>query len=327
MTILGKEGAAFKKTAAPFLLGFFLIIILGLAIVLYTGTVGAKNLSQGKLSVFAANVLRLKIAKVNGHSVLYKNYVNDLITLTKLYGQQSPDQKISDDLISEQVLSRLIANVVIEDLADKFNVKVAKEDIEKITQNIYQQYGDENKAAAELEKNYGWNMNIYIDRVIKPLLLQEKVMEAFQNSDTQGYDGADEIRASHILFTIDEEHSDADMKKLGEEVLAKIKGGEDFAKMAEQYGTDSTASLGGDLNWFGKGSMVPEFEEAVFTLNQDQLSDSLVKTKYGYHIVKNTGKRKAKNFDKYITDQLKQAKIEILMDVKNPFDKIEEPTQ
>lgn len=98
------------------------------------------------------------------------------------------------------------------------------------------------------------------------------------------------VRASHILFKANAQtpEGEADAKKRAEEVLAKIKGGADFAEMAKQYGTDGTAPQGGDLGYFTKGRMVPEFENAIFGAKSTGLIPTLVKTQFGYHIVKVT---------------------------------------
>ena len=85
------------------------------------------------------------------------------------------------------------------------------------------------------------------------------------------------VRASHILV---EKHSKA------LEIISKIKEGEDFKKMAKLHSTCPSKKKGGDLGFFGKGQMVPEFERAAFNLNPGQMTNEPVKTKFGYHIIK-----------------------------------------
>ncbi len=97
-------------------------------------------------------------------------------------------------------------------------------------------------------------------------------------------------RASHILIKADgtTPEADAAAKAKATEVLNKIKGGADFAAMARQFGTDGTTATGGDLGWFQQGRMVPEFEKAVFGASSTGLLPNLVKTSFGYHIIKVT---------------------------------------
>jgi len=80
---------------------------------------------------------------------------------------------------------------------------------------------------------------------------------------------------------------DTDKKKReqAEEVLKRIRAGEDFEKLAKEFSTDSTKDKGGDLGWFGHGEMVPEFEKAAYALKAGEVSD-VVQSKFGYHIIK-----------------------------------------
>ena len=87
---------------------------------------------------------------------------------------------------------------------------------------------------------------------------------------------ADKIRCAHILVT---------KESTAKEVLEKLSKGESFAKLAEQYSIDGTKKRGGDLGFFGHGMMVKEFEKAAFDLQKGQTS-GLVKTQFGYHIIK-----------------------------------------
>lgn len=117
-------------------------------------------------------------------------------------------------------------------------------------------------------------------------------------------DSAFSAKASHILFEVKKDTTnkaktdslDANAKKTAEDILKRIKEGADFAFMASQYGSDGTAEKGGDLGWFTQGKMVKEFENAVFAASGTGLLPNLVKTEFGYHIIKVTS---AKTKTKY----------------------------
>jgi len=91
---------------------------------------------------------------------------------------------------------------------------------------------------------------------------------------------AGKVRASHILV---DKHSQALA------LISKIAEGEDFGKVARAHSTCPSKKKGGDLGWFTKGQMVPEFERAAFALNAGAMTRDPVKTKFGYHIIKRTG--------------------------------------
>lgn len=75
-----------------------------------------------------------------------------------------------------------------------------------------------------------------------------------------------------------------------EEVLKRVKAGENFENLAKEYSDDGSKQNGGDLGWFGKGRMVPEFEKAAFALQPGQTSE-IVESQFGFHIIKNEGRR------------------------------------
>jgi peptidyl-prolyl cis-trans isomerase D len=99
------------------------------------------------------------------------------------------------------------------------------------------------------------------------------------------YSTPEQVRASHILFKTDGKNDEA-VKKKAEEVMAKVKAGGDFAALAKQYSEDTgSKDKGGDLDYFGRGTMYKEFEDAAFALKPGQISD-LVKSPVGFHIIK-----------------------------------------
>ena len=89
---------------------------------------------------------------------------------------------------------------------------------------------------------------------------------------------ANKIRCSHILVK---------NATIANEVMGKIKNGEDFGKLAAEYSIDGSKRRGGDLGSFGRGVMVRPFEQAAFALEKGQVSEP-VKTQFGYHIIKRT---------------------------------------
>jgi peptidyl-prolyl cis-trans isomerase D len=129
------------------------------------------------------------------------------------------------------------------------------------------------------------------------------------------YQTPEQVRASHILLKTDGK-DEAAVKKVAEGVLAKAKAaGANFGALAKQFSEDDASKAnGGDLDYFGKGTMVPEFDAAAWALAPGQMSD-LVKTKFGFHIIKIVDKRAAAtkplaDVKAQLVDQIKSEKAQ-----------------
>jgi peptidyl-prolyl cis-trans isomerase C len=90
-----------------------------------------------------------------------------------------------------------------------------------------------------------------------------------------------EIHAAHILLK---------NEKKAKEVMDKLSAGQSFAEMARKHSSCPSSKNGGDLGWFGKGRMVPEFEKAAFDAEPGKVIGP-VKTQFGYHLIKVLGKK------------------------------------
>jgi peptidyl-prolyl cis-trans isomerase D len=131
------------------------------------------------------------------------------------------------------------------------------------------------------------------DAIRAKATVPEASIERAYNEGIAQYTSPEQVRASHILLKT-EGKDDAAVKAKAEDVLKQARGGADFAALAKKYSEDEgSAKNGGDLDYFGKGKMVPEFDQVVFTMQPQQISD-LVKTQFGYHIIKLFDKKPAK---------------------------------
>jgi peptidyl-prolyl cis-trans isomerase D len=129
-----------------------------------------------------------------------------------------------------------------------------------------------------------------IDAMRSKVVVPSADIERAYNSNIEQYSTPEQVRASHILLKT-EGKDDAAVKAAAEDVLKQAKAGADFAALAKKYSEDeASAKNGGDLDYFGKGKMVPEFDQVAFTLEPGQVSD-LVKTQYGYHVIKVVDKK------------------------------------
>lgn len=149
------------------------------------------------------------------------------------------------------------------------------------------------------------------DRALQTAVLSKDVgptvtdaaVRARYDQDVAGKPGEEEVHAKHILVD-----NEADAKK----IIADLKGGADFAALAKQYSKDpSAAQQGGDLGFFKKDEMVPEFADAAFALQPGQVSETPVHSQFGWHVILLVERRRADppNFDK-ARDELRQKMIQ-----------------
>ena len=123
--------------------------------------------------------------------------------------------------------------------------------------------------------------------------VSEADIEARYKAHPERYTQAETRRASHILLVVAKDASDADIAKVetkAKEILSQVKANpKTFVELAKKHSQDpGSAQKGGDLEWFGKGMMVKPFEDAVFSLKQDQISE-VVRSDFGLHIIRVTG--------------------------------------
>jgi len=256
----------------------------------------------------------LPAALVNNNIIKYSDFNDDIKTLTRFYskiGAQQPDvPKPTDSEIRKNVMDRLVQNEVLKELALKYNLSVSDQDIETEFNKLSSQRDPSSGSVSdEIMDLYGWSVGQFKEKVLKPYLLQQKLADALTKDEAVNKAAEDKAK----------------------EVLAKVKAGEDFAKLAAEYSADiSNAKSGGELGWFGKGLMVPEFETAAFALAAGETSD-LVKTQFGYHIIKVEDVKKDKdgsvtevkaahiliagvNVDQFLKDEVAKASVKKMVE-------------
>lgn len=120
-------------------------------------------------------------------------------------------------------------------------------------------------------------------RDIAPMVTDAAVRARYDR-DVAGKPGEAEVHASHILVA-----NEADAVA----IIAELKKGGDFAAIAKTRSSDPGAAQGGDLGWFKKGDMLPEFADAAFALQPGQVTDKPVHTQYGWHVIRVEERRTA----------------------------------
>ena len=173
----------------------------------------------------------------------------------------------------ENVLQQYIQRIVISEIAKKKGFDKnpeLKEQLELIKDNYI--------AIEYLKKE-----------VTNKVEVSEEDIKAYYESHKDEFKMPEMVRSRHILIKTDPSASDNDKKKArekAEDILKKIKAGEDFAKLASDLSDDTgSKTKGGELGFFPKGRMVKPFEDAAFSLKPGEVS-GIVETQFGYHIIK-----------------------------------------
>jgi len=169
---------------------------------------------------------------------------------------------------------------VVAFTADRFRDKVSLSDADIAT------YFDAHKAEYRVgEQRTVKYLLLDRDQARQKIVVPATDIQRSYNDNIQQYQTPEQIRASHILLKT-EGKNEADVKKRAEAILAQVKGGADFAALAKKESEDDGSKAnGGDLGFFGKGRMVPEFEKAAFAMQPGQTSD-LVRSQFGFHIIR-----------------------------------------
>lgn len=124
--------------------------------------------------------------------------------------------------------------------------------------------------------------NEFVSKKIDASITEDALKAAYE-TEFANWEGEEEVNARHILV---KEEAEA------KEIIKTLEGGADFAELAKEKSTGPSGPNGGDLGYFAKGQMVPEFEAAAFALEPGEFSKEPVQTKFGWHIIKVEDKRR-----------------------------------
>ncbi|MBR5817170.1 MAG: peptidylprolyl isomerase [Clostridia bacterium] len=124
------------------------------------------------------------------------------------------------------------------------------------------------------------------EKAISNVSVSEAELTKYYEDNKEKFNTGDTVNASHVLVATEEE---------AEKILGEIKSGEiSFEEAAKKYSSCPSKENGGNLGDFGRGQMVPEFDSAVFEMSEGEISDTPVKTQFGYHLIKLNSKSEAK---------------------------------
>ncbi|RLB40109.1 MAG: hypothetical protein DRH20_02065 [Deltaproteobacteria bacterium] len=182
-----------------------------------------------------------------------------------------------------------IAYILFRPESFKKSVKVTEEELA----SFFKQHVENYRVPEKIKVSYlELDPKDFEDKVA----IDDQRIREYYEYNIETFREKERVRARHILFRLKEgaEKSEEErVRKKAESVLKQAREGEDFAELARKYSEGPTGPKGGDLGYFQRGTMVKAFEEAAFGLKKGQVSD-LVRTPFGYHIIKVEDVKKAR---------------------------------
>lgn len=240
-----------------------LAVIGGAMVMMSPNGVAESEKGEGASTTAAGEMPEIKmgnpvVAKVNGAEIMRADVLNFIGALPAQMRQQ-PIQTLFpmalDQVVSNRVISAKASGAGLE------------EDTE-VAQMVEQAKGQIIR-------------NVYVERQVSERVTQKKLLDSYEKL-LDSLPEVEETRASHILVKTKEE-AEALVKKLDE--------GADFAELAKENSTGPSANNGGDLGYFAKDQMVPEFANAAFALDKGSYTKEPVETQFGFHVIKATDRR------------------------------------
>lgn len=264
-----------------------------------------KYKSEARPVQIMAKVVPYPVLSVNGNPLwntsTYGEYLFELSSIKKFYQSQGQDLNSDEGKarlieLKQELLKQLEDNQIIRQEAAKERITVSAKEVDEEYNKLVENAGGPDKVKETLQNLYGWTIADFKEKV-RFSLVQKKLADKITNDPNRN----------------------GTAKAKAEDLLNQIKGGADFAELAKANSEDSSASNGGDLGFIEKGQTVTEFENAAFALEPGQVS-GIVKTQYGFHIIKATEKQddkvkvshiliKGVDLESWLTEQREKAKI------------------
>jgi peptidyl-prolyl cis-trans isomerase C len=288
------------------------------------------------------------LARVNSENVSKADFERLLRNIE--LNNKGPVPADRRDEIYRRVLDELVTYTLLKQEAKARNFTVTDAEVEEQLKSMRQMARTEEaftkalaerkmtlerlKADARAEISIAKMMNAQVANATEAT---DAEVRDFFDKNPDKFKRSETVRASHILLRVDPNADDATKKQTKakiDEVLKRVKSGEDFAALAQQNSQDGSAQQGGDLGYFPKEKMVPAFADVAFALKTGEISD-VVTTQFGVHIIKVTDRKPAgtvpleeasPKVKQFLTEQKKQqqaqafiaqvkqkAKIEVLI--------------
>ncbi len=267
----------------------------------------AVDVVEPALSDAAAAVV---VAKVNGKEITEGEIQKVLVLFKKQMGSRVPPDQMESALprIRERIVEELIMRQIMLAEVAKQGISLSDSEFAEIKSELVAELppgttletymAETGTTEAEMREQMAVRKMIMAkaDALAKPT---DEEIQKFYDENKEGFAQGETVSASHILIKVDPADDDAAKaakRARIEDLRKQLLAGADFAELAKANSDCPSASAGGDLGSFGKGQMVPEFEDAAFSQPTGSVGD-VVETQFGYHLIKVTEHKAAKEID------------------------------
>ena len=248
-----------------------------------------------------AKVFDKVVARINSEIITLSSVEEKSELLRNQY------ERSSSTTISEKELLGEALNIIIEEKlqaqeGEKRGMVVDEASVDAALKNISDKNGLDEGQLEEMLEREGKTLSSFRNHIREQIMVSkvsryemsnrvkvsDKEINKYYRSHQKEFWKGSQRHARHILFIVEPGASEKNRKEKfdqAKKILNEIREGGDFINIAREYSEDVSSSNGGDLGFITRGKMVAEFESAVFSLREGQVSD-IVKTEYGYHIIK-----------------------------------------
>lgn len=223
------------------------------------------------------------LAKVNGREITETDFNNFYASLGQQVQAQFQGEEGKNRLLDELIYQELFYSEALETNVEE--TQAFQEELNRMKESLLKQFN--------------------IKQLVESVVVEDSEAEAFYNENPQMFKAQPQVEAAHILV---------DTKEEADSIAQEISGGLEFAEAAKKYSKCPSNQQGGNLGFFQRGQMVPEFEEAAFNLGVKEISEP-VQTQFGYHLILKTDEKGAEV--QAIESVLPQIKQQLLIQKQN----------
>lgn len=241
-------------------------------------------------------------AMVNGKAITYMDFERQLDGYKRhAQGQEATGDAQSEDKMRKEVMDNMIGRELIYQKAVAQGITATDEQVMQEMTSIKRRFTDQEQYKTMLARMNTTEESLkdqisrmlvvrdFIGKEIVPKVnVSDKELETFYKENAERFKMPEQVQAQHILIKLEKDATDeqkAEARKKLTELKKQIDAGADFGELAKANSQCPSAPRGGDLGYFGKGRMVPEFEKAAFALKPGEVS-GIVETQFGYHLIK-----------------------------------------